>query len=165
MAKIEMTGLDEYMKQLESLTKDITGTLKRGVYDAADVIADAVRSQINALPAVDDIEGLIGWQQKRPTVLTKKQKAGLLSGLYLAKMRTEANRVDTKLSFTGYNNVKTKKYPQGQPNAMIAAAVESGSSAHRKTPFIRTTANKVKSQAVAAMRDTIDADIKKIMGD
>ena len=163
MASIEMKGLESYMSRLESLNKNITGTLKRGVYDAADVVADAVRASISALPSAADIEGLVAYAKKRPAVLTQSQKSGLLSGLYLAKMRTAGGRVDTKLTFTGYNSTKTKSYPQGQPNAMIAAAVESGSSARRKQPFMRPTANRVKGQAVEAMRQTIDADIKKIM--
>ena len=165
MASIKIDGLESYQKNLDSLNKSLVGILKRGVYDGADVVADAVRSAIQSLAAVPDWEGMWAYNTHRKGTLTVSQKQGLLNGLNLAKIREDGSIVNTKLSFGGYNSVKTKSFPNGQPNLMIAASIESGTSASQKQPFMRPTANRVKAQVVAAMRGTIDSDIKKIMED
>ena len=67
-----------------------------------------------------------------------------------------------KLGFDGYNKVKTRKYPQGQPNAMIARAVESGSSVRKKNPFIRRAVNDTQKQAVEKGKQVADEEIAKI---
>lgn len=163
MASIKLEGLDKYQKELESLDRNITGILKRGVYDGAAVVADAVRAAIGGLTTVSDFSGLKAYKRRTPTTLTEGQKAGLLSGLTLVEMQTSGSEVNTKLLFSGYNSVKTKKYPHGQPNIMIAASVESGTSATQKQPFMRSAANKAKARARAAMEATVTSDIERIM--
>lgn len=163
MASIKLEGLDQYQKELETLDRSITGLLKRGVYDGAAVVADAVRASIAALPAVSDKEAMETYRRGEKGSLSEKQKAGLLSGLNLSEMKENGSVVDTKLSFGGYNTVKTKKYPNGQPNLMIAASIESGTSASRKQPFMRPAVNKVKARSRAAMEATVTSEIEKIM--
>lgn len=163
MASIKIDGLEAYQKQLEALGNDITGILKRGVYDGADVVADAVRSSLSSLPVSDDVEAIRAYREGRPGPLTSKQKAGLLRGLGLAKMQNSDGFVSTKLSFAGYNDVKTKKFPKGQPNIMIAASIENGTSASKRQPFMRTAVNKVKAASKAAMEATVTSDIENIM--
>lgn len=164
MASIKLEGLTEYQKQLESLDTSITGLLKRGVYDGAAVVANAVRASISALPAIRDEDAMGAYRSNSKTALSESEKKGLLNGLGLSEMRESGSSVNTKLSFHGYNAVKTKKFPQGQPNLMIAASVESGTSARRKQPFLRPTVNRVKNRATAAMEETVTSDIEKIMG-
>lgn len=163
MASIKVEGLDKYQKQLESLGAEINGLLKRGVYDGAAVVADAVRSSIASLPAISDHEARVAYQRGEKGALSESQKRGLVNGLGLSKMKENGTAVDTKLSFTGYNDVKTKKYPNGQPNIMIAASVESGSSARRKQPFMRSTVKRVKGSAIGAMDATVTHDIEELM--
>lgn len=161
---MQVTGLDEYTKAIGKLGNSTTRIVKMAVYDGADVVADAVRRAVSALTSVPDITGLTAWQKRTAARITEAQKDGLLEGLILTKMNEEQGFIGTVLTFVGYNRTKTQKYPQGQPNAMIAASVESGTSAHQKQPFMRKTVNMVKAQAEAAMQRTADAEIKKIMG-
>lgn len=163
MASIKLDGLEQYQKELESLSQSITGLLKRGVYDGAAVVADAVRASISSLSAVSDSEALRAYHRREASPLSVSQKAGLLDSLTLVEMKDSGGFVDTKLTFGGYNSVKTKKFPKGQPNLMVAASVESGTSATRKQPFMRTAANKAKSKALAAMEARVVSDIEKIM--
>lgn len=163
MASIKLEGLEQYQKQLEELNSSITGLLKRGVFDGAAVVADAVRSSLASVPAISDREAMSAYRSGERGALSESQKKGLLAGLGLSKMKENGTAVDTKLSFHGYNNVKTEKYPNGQPNIMIAASVESGSSARRKQPFMRSAVNKAKARARAAMEATVTSDIEKIM--
>ena len=69
----------------------------------------------------------------------------------------------TKAGFDGYGSHPTKQYPQGVPNQLLARAVESGSSAREKTPFVRPAVTKTKKAAVEAMQAEIDKEIKKLI--
>ena len=164
MAKIVFAGLAEYEKLLGKLDSARTGILKVAVYEGADEVADAVREAVKALPEVKTSEAVADWRQQVPVDgITKAQKDGLLEGLYVARMEEDIDSVYTTIGFDGYNRVKTKKYPKGQANAMIARAVESGSSARRKTPFVRPAVNRVKDRAIQRMADKVDEQIKNLM--
>ena len=159
-ATFEFVGLTEYLKKLDTLGVKSTGFLKRAVYDGAAVVGRAMRSQIEALP-VNDGKYVPGNAQI--IGVSQEQKRGLLDGLGFTKMHDKGGVIYTKLGFDGYNSVKTKKYPKGQANAMIARVVESGSSARRKTPFIRPAVNRVKERAIQRMAEKLDETINQIM--
>lgn len=164
MATIEMTGLDEYMTKLRTLGQDGKKICRAAVFEGGDEVADAVRARIEAMQTIEPMDAVIGWKQKQPTGgVTQKQKDGLLDGLYLRKMSEDSGFIYTQIGFSGYNNVKTAKYPNGQPNALIARSIESGSSARPKKPFIRPTVNTVKATAVARMSAKVVEMIDKIM--
>ena len=59
--------------------------------------------------------------------------------------------------------MKTKKYPNGQPNALIARAVNSGTSFRKKTRFLDKAVNASKKAAEAAMDAACSREIEKIM--
>lgn len=46
MAKIEMTGLDEYMKKLSSLGVNVEGVCKRAVYPAAAMVIEEIKRSV-----------------------------------------------------------------------------------------------------------------------
>ena len=75
-------------------------------------------------------------------------------------MQNDSGYRHVKIGFDGYNDVKTRKYPKGQPNAMIARVTESGSSYREKTPFIRTAVQSSEKAAVEAAKEKIDNGIK-----
>ena len=159
MAKLTFQGIDEYAAQIKKLGDKSEGMIKRAVYDGAAVILAAVVSEINGLPVIEN--------RYRTTDLpmrgvTATQKAGLLAGVGLAKMRNESGYVNTKLGFDGYNGVRNGKYPNGQPNALIANTVNSGSSVRVKIPFINRAVRAAKEQAEAAMRARFDADTQNM---
>ena len=66
------------------------------------------------------------------------------------------------MGFDGYNEVKTRKYPNGQPNALMARSIESGSSARDKYPFIRPAVQATRKQAIAAAEAKLDKKINDI---
>ena len=72
---------------------------------------------------------------------------------------------NVKIGFDGYNSVKTKRWPSGQPNAMVARSIESGTSWMTKQPFMRKAEQASKSQCEHVMSETVDIEIKKIIGE
>ena len=71
---------------------------------------------------------------------------------------------NAKVGFDGYNGIVTRRWPQGQPNVLIARACESGSSAMLKQPFARKAINGQKKRAQEAMGKAVNEEIDKITG-
>lgn len=160
MARFEFSGIDNYISQLNKLqqsTKD--GVVGKTVYAGAEVVADSVRRAIQALPVGDGRAqggGLVD-------TVTLPQKAGLLDGFGISRMKDDDGFVNVKLGFDGYNSARTEKYPRGQPNALIARSVNSGTTFRKKTKFVDKAVNSAKKAAEAAMDAACSREIEKIM--
>lgn len=164
MAKFQFNGMKEYAEYLQRIganTKEICGA---GVYAMAEVVTDKIRANLDALPTVDESEALAAYREQRKTSLTSAQKKGLQEGLGVSPMENDNGYWNVKAGFDGYNKVKTRKYPNGQPNVMIARATESGSSVREKTPFVRTAVAAATKPAIQAGQATIDEKIKEKEG-
>lgn len=162
MAKFECPGVQEYIRQIEALKKDSTGFIKRAVYEGGGVVAKAIADAIDALPSGSSAYVANGGVIKG---ITDIQREGLRDGLGLAKMTNENGYINTKVGFDGYNGYITRKYPNGQPNALIARALESGTSQRPKTRFVSKAVKACREEAAKAMADRLDDDIKKAMED
>lgn len=163
MARIRFSGLEDYelrLSRLSSHTEEIAG---KAIYAGADIITDAIRANIEALPASSDKAGLFAYQKKEPAPLTQTAKGGLLDGLGITPMQNDNGFWNVKVGFDGYNDMATRKYPHGQPNQLIARSLESGSSIAQKHPFVRPAINASRKQAEAKMAAVIDQEIEKLM--
>ena len=162
MAKwIVGNGLNRYIEYLQKINVVTDEAIGEAVYEMAKVVADKVRSSIQALPTVSN-EANIATYKKGYSRLSDKEKQGLLDGFGISPLQEDSGFVNVKLGFDGYNSVKTEKYPQGQPNALIARVTESGSSYREKTPFMRPAVNASKKPAEAAGRAKFDERIAAI---
>lgn len=163
MAKINFPGLEKYQEQIAKLGASSEDIIKKAVYEGAGIVADQVKQNLAALPTISDNEALAAYQQRTPSRISTRQKTGLINSFGLAKMRNDGGYINTKIGFDGYNSIRTKKYPNGQPNALIARSAESGSTATLKSPFVRPGVSKAKAEAERAMEKKLDEEIKKIM--
>lgn len=154
-------GLDSYISYLQKIDAVTDEAIGEAVYEMAKVVADSVRSGIQALPTVSN-QANIATYKKGYSRLSDEEKQGLLDGFGVSPMQDDGGYINVKLGFDGYNGVKTKKYPKGQPNALIARVTESGSSYREKTPFIRPAVNASKKQAEQAGQMKIDEKIAAI---
>lgn len=164
MARFQFNGMKEYAEYLQRIganTKEICGA---GVYAMAEIVTDKIRENLDALPTVDEAEAVASYRGKKKANLTSSQKKGLQKGLGVSPMENDNGYWNVKVGFDGYNKVKTKKYPNGQPNVMIARATESGSSVREKTPFVRTAVTAATKPAIQAGQAAIDEEIKKKEG-
>lgn len=158
MAKIEFKGLDVYVQHLSRLDNQADKYIGKAIYDGADIVADSIKSAINALPTDDSYkkEGL----KNGPTSI---QKAGLVHSFGIAKLRREGSELNVKIGFDGYNRVISKRWPQGQPNAMVARSIESGTSFMKKNSFVSKGTRTAKPLAEAKMKETIEKEIEILM--
>ena len=162
MAKATLKGFDDALQQLENLSNNIDGVLKKGLYDGAGFMVEEVKKRLNSMPVVDDFENVKAFRSGKKYHLSKTQRRCLVESVGIAPFDAVAATIDTHIGFNGYNDIKTKKYPNGQPNQLIARVVESGSSHMDKTPFIRQATNAGKKKAEQIMKETIENEIKKI---
>ena len=158
MAKMTIgKGMDEYLAKLGNLEFAAPGLVGQAIYEGAKVVADQVRAEIEALPTAESK------RVATPRDPTQVEKDGLLDGLGVAKKKNDNGYINVKIGMDGYNTDKTKKYPRGKPNAMIARSIESGSTVMKRNAFISRAVNKTKKEAEAAMQKVIEEGIEKIV--
>lgn len=154
MPKMWVEGLEGLGVQFGNLTQDVENALKAAIFDGAHEVFSEIERQIQALPEGD--------KDSKHRDITAKQKEGLLSGLYGSSITVEDGNVYEYISFEGYNDVRTEKYPHGQPNIMIARSVESGGSYMNKRLFMTKAKNAARPKALAATKKTFDREIAKL---
>lgn len=143
-------GIDEYINDLEKYQSNIEEISRRAIYEGADILADEIRASIKKLSTTDGR-------------VKDYEKEGLLEGLGIARMRKTGTVIDAKIGMDGYNHHPTKKYPRGQPNAMIARSIEKGTSFRKPQPFISNTVERCRVQAEHAMSAEFDRQTGLIM--
>lgn len=153
MPKMWVAGLEEFGSALLDMTDDVEKALKAAVYDGAHELFTEVESQIRALPESD--------HKGKHRDITAAQKKGLLDSLYGSRIQVQDNEVYSYISFDGYNSVRTKKYPHGQPNIIIARSLESGGTYMNKRVFMTKAKNAARPKAIAVMKKTFDAEMAK----
>ena len=151
-------GIDNYISKLTNLEFDAPNEIGKSIYEGANIIADAIKANIEKMP-VDDTPH----HKEKITGIRSIQKKGLLVGFGIAKMKNENGYYNVKAGFDGYNKLVSKKYPKGQPNAMIARTFESGNSFTKKTPFVGPAIRATKDIAEMKMAQIIDEETSKIM--
>ena len=160
MATFQFSGIDEYATKIKKLSDKAEGMIKRAVYDGAAEVKKAFLAELSALPVVKN-------RYHKTTLplsgITETQKRGLIEGFGLAEMRNDAGFINTKVGFDGYNAVRSRKYPNGQPNALIANAINSGSSVRKKIPFVNRATKASMGPCKAAMIQRFNEDTQNIM--
>lgn len=163
MGKITVNGLQEYSLMLSRLSEKTEEIAGKALYAGADIVADKVKENIRSLPGAPDVEGIKAWRANKPAPITVSAKRGLLESMGIASQQAETGgSINVKIGFDGYNDVKTKTYPNGQPNALIARSIESGSSISSAHPFMRPAANAVRKQAQKKMGEVVEEEIEKL---
>lgn len=164
MARMTFKGTEEYALRLSKLGDSMETVAGKAIHGAAGLVADAIQANIAALPEVDEKYNVIAYRRGIKSKLSSKQKEGLKESFGITKMEKDQNGYyNVKLGFDDYNGIKTKKYPKGQPNQLIARVAESGSSYMDKTPFVRTAVSAIRKKAVEQMQHVIDEETEKIM--
>lgn len=156
MPKVTVKGLTETVKMLEQIEKDTDDILEESLKKGGGIVTDIMRSELNQLKTSDEYHAE-GMRYARP-----EEKKGLLNALGYTPVKMDGSKFDINTGFDGYNDHITKKYPKGHANQMIANAINKGTSFIVAQPFINRTRNKAKTQAVEAMQEELDKEIKRL---
>lgn len=150
---------EKYLYELEQLQiKDLCGS---AIHAGAGVIADAIRREVNDLPTHTGMKH--GDENNKIDTISKEQTIGLKYGLGISRMRFDNGYYNVKVGFDGYNDVRTRNYPEGQPNALIARSVNSGTSFRQKNPFVDRAVRRSRRVAEAVMVKAFDENLKKLL--
>ena len=141
---ISFDGLDAYRDQLRGIEQHVPGMVNASLYQGAAILADAVQNEIAGLRQ-----------------LTPEARQGLKEGLGIARFWHENGATVTKIGWTGYNRKRTKRWPNGQPNAMIARSVQRGTSWMRADRFTTRAAKKARQKAIGVMQTQFDVELQK----
>lgn len=161
MATFQTKGLDAYIRRLEELTSATDEQFEAVVNAGANVLADAVRAALNAIPTHDD--NAYGTPKHPISGLSAREKADLIRGYGVAPIRNDEGYINRKIGFHGYGSRPTKKYPNGVPIPLLARSLESGTSWRQKSPVIRQAVNRAKKSALEAMQREFEVQISKTM--
>lgn len=162
MAKITFKKSSEYFAKLQALEREAEGRefLKKAVRKGAEPVADAIRQRLEQLPQ-QDFQRLPAGEMF--VGISNSQKEDLLNGFGLAPILvSRSGFIHTKAGFEGYGSFPTPTYPEGVPNQLLAASVESGSTVRKKTPFLAPAVKESRKEAIAAMEAEIDQSMKDI---
>lgn len=155
--------LDLFNRKLDLLAQDAVKIGKFALYDGAKVAADALRDAVDSLNRVTDVEAINTLKKGGQSLISVKQKNGLRNGLGISKMRIKNGTLSVVIGFNGYNTVAGGPYPKGQPNRMIAASCEGGSSKMIAQPFVKPTFEAKRADIIKAMCNTATDMIDEIL--
>jgi len=137
MAKMSVSGLDEYIDKLSKLGSKMPEVAKRAVQAGVNPLADEVRKQLEK-----NLQG------------SKYSTGDLLNSLGVTPVGVDKNGVyNAKVGFSGYDR-------KGVSNALKARAMESGTSRQPKKPLMRPAVNRAKKRVLEEMGKSIDADLR-----
>lgn len=159
MAKLKVKGLSFYSQQLQALERDAEPIIKKCVYEGAAVMADAIKAAIDTIPTRSS--GEWGTSDKPVSGLLAIQKEGLKYSFGISKMSDRNNMQSVKCGFDGYNKVVTKEHKNGEPNQLIARAIESGTSWLQPCHFMSKAINANKEAVLAKMQEVCDVELAK----
>ena len=108
------------------------------------------------------------WEDRKimdqPRITRVEDREGLADSLGIASMQDDGTGyLNVKIGFDGYNGIKTQRWPNGQPNQMVARSVESGTTWMKKNPFVRKAVTASRKRALEYMKDSVDRSIEEIM--
>lgn len=158
MAKFIFNGINEYIAELQALEKNTSPAIGKAIYNGAGWVADCIREAVLMLPVDPRI-----YVNDERWGIHPDQKEGLLDGLGISKLRNDNGYLNVKIGFDGYNKIKTDRWPNGQPNVMVARATESGTSFLPKFGTISQTVRESRRECERVMRETIDEEIQNII--
>lgn len=164
MAAIVVTGFTEYLDLLDLTERQVKTMCGRAIYPGAKVVANECKKQLQELRTHDELFRITekyGALREGPT---KRQKKFLIESMGIADMRRNGDGWDVKLGFDGYNDIVSKRWPKGQPNAMIARSVNKGTSFMRAQPFMDKTIRASEKICIVAIENEFNKQLEKYWG-
>ena len=160
MATIQFKKGDAYLAKIEKLgaasKDDICGS---AIYGAEDIVTGEIRSQLDRVPT-DERYGTMSDPTAGPR---KGQVKALKASLGIAKMQDSGGYLHVKIGWDGYNQIKTKRWPNGEPNQMVARSIERGTSFMKANAFVKKAVSSSRKRAIATMKQIVDAKCEEIM--
>lgn len=138
MARMTFKAGEDYALKLSRLTADSDRVAKKAIYTGAKIVADEIKRKLQG-------------------VLSPEATGDLVDSFGITPIRQDRDgNWNAKLGFDGYDR-------KGVPNQLKARALESGTSAQPKRPFVRPSVNATRKKVLSEMERVIAEETQKIM--
>lgn len=159
MPTFKVEGMDDFIDLCIKTDRTLTSVIGKSIYPAGKHMGNAIKKSILDIEVDDGSHHTPHQLKKGPS---SKQYKGLIESFGIAKMHAGNNGYNVKCGFDGYNEIKTKKYPKGQPNAMIARSVNKGTSFMVAQPFMDNTVSRETVKTIEIIRENFEKQMERI---
>ena len=153
MATLKINGVDQVEVIFGTLVGSTEGIVKASLYEGASIMADELRRETKRLKQNEPGKPREENAKKIYCSVTDLEKNELLASLGIMKFSYADGGHRTLIGFAGYGRRKTKKYPRGLPNPLLARSVSKPSSMRRGRRFTKIAVKNCDWQVVNAMRE------------
>lgn len=153
--KFECDGIGDVIAKLGGLNNHTYDILKATLYEPAGILADEIRKHLDPHYKPKKITRIYDDGMFREKRVTYERTGSLADSITIARMTAENGKVSTAVVFAGYDE-------KGVPNAIKAAALESGTSRGQgKTPFIAPAIKAARKRASEVMQRNFEEEVRK----
>ena len=152
----KVIGIGTFNAKLDNLTRDVQYIIDCALYDAAGMVADAVKKELEAMHT--HAEGYTAKGQKRIGA-TESEKRQIIQNMGISKFRNS----QTSIGFTGYVHTISNKFGDNVPTGMLMQCIEYGTDFRQPTHTISKAYNSVRDKCVEIAQNRIDQEVNKIM--
>lgn len=150
-------GMEDFINLCIFTDRQLSKVIGRSIHPGAKIMGNAIKRSINGI-IVDDTND----HKHKRRGPTKAQKDALIESFGIAAIKRTRYGWNVKAGWDGYNGIVTKKYPKGQPNAMIARSVNTGTSFMYPQHFLDNAVKGAEATTVQAIADQFDIELDKI---
>lgn len=155
---LKVEGMDELTAMLSRAEDSAQGIAAAALYDGAGVVADEISKGARSVKT-SPFKYASGWQRQP----SPEEKEAIVSAgaAGIAKFRKTGNEVLTSVGYgrSGYAEINGKR----KPVAVIANAINSGTSFMKKQPFIRKAVSQSQGRATNAIEQKISEMVENMM--
>jgi hypothetical protein len=156
---LKVEGMEEITAMLAKAEGAAQGIAALALYDGAGVVADEISRGARGISTIP-FRYAAGGRMRDPS---PEEKEALISAgaAGIAKFDKTGNEVNTSVGYnrSGYVSIKGKI----KPVAVIANAINSGTSFMKKQPFIRNARDKAKDQATEVITQKVTSLVEEIL--
>lgn len=157
---LKVEGMETITETLAKAEGAAPGIAAAALYDGAGVVADEISKEARGLETSNAFWYAHDGKQRYPS---PEEKRALVSAgaAGIAKFQQTGNSVNTSVGYgrSGYATINGKT----KPVAVIANAINSGTSFMKKQPFIRKAVSQSKNKATEAITRKVEQMVSEIM--
>lgn len=162
MASFKCEGMEEFIETCIFTERSLDGIVGRSIYPGAKIMGDAIKAATAGIPVDDTLFRFSAQYGRLRRGITSRQKKALIDSMGIAEIKKNWFGYNVKIGWDGYNDIVTERWKDGQPNAMIARSLNSGTSFLQKYPFVDVTVNAYANPTVQAISEQFDKELDKI---
>lgn len=161
MAKISVSGLDQYVNKLGILQKQAHEINRGALGEGAGYAADEIRSAVAGMPTMTEETRKYG--EHRLYGATDNELAQILNNLGIKRFSENGGKISTQIGFGGYVYTPSKKFGNRIPTGMLVQCINYGTRFRQGTHTLDKVTNAIKKDVSDKIQKYIDKEVEKIM--